>query len=144
MDIEFRIMKISMYVELIKLWEDNESIRLSIGDSKTELETYLKRNRGFSYVCVDKTKNVIAGSVLCGHDGRRGFIYHLAVSKNYRNKNIGRSLIQKGTDKLKRSGIRRCILMVDAVNEPAKKFWLNAGWKRRSDLEMFSLDLTNE
>lgn len=142
MDIAFRMMKISMYEELVNLWKNNEGIRLSTGDSKDELDKYLKRNKGMSYVCIDKNKNKIVGSLLCGHDGRRGYIYHLAVSKNCRNKNIGRSLIQKGIVKLKRSGIRRCILMVDVVNESAKNFWLNAGWKRRTDLEMFSLDLS--
>ena len=141
MEITFRIMKISMYEELVNLWKNNEGIRLSIGDTKDELGKYLERNKGMSYVCIDKNENKIAGSILCGHDGRRGYIYHLAVSKKFRKNNIAKSLIERCLAKLKRSGIRRCILMADNVNISAKKFWLNAGWSRRTDLEMFSLDL---
>ncbi len=141
MEIAFRIMKISMYEELVTLWKNNEGIRLSIGDTKDELDKYLRRNKGMSYVCIDKNKNKIAGSILCGHDGRRGYIYHLAVSKKFRKNNIAKSMIERSLAELKRHGIRRCILMVDSVNVSAKKFWLNAGWRRRTDLEMFSLDL---
>lgn len=141
MEITFRIMKISMYEELVNLWKNNEGIRLSIGDTKDELGKYIERNKGMSYVCIDKNENKIAGSILCGHDGRRGYIYHLAVSKKFRKNNIAKSLIERCLAKLKRSGIRRCILMADNVNISAKKFWLNAGWSRRTDLEMFSLDL---
>ncbi|MBK6538258.1 MAG: GNAT family N-acetyltransferase [Ignavibacteria bacterium] len=141
MDIAFKVMKISMYEELVNLWKNNEGIRLSVGDTKDELDKYLKRNRGMSYVCIDKNQNKIAGSILCGHDGRRGYIYHLAVSKKFRKNNIAKSLIERSLSKLKKSGIRRCILMVDDLNISAKDFWLNAGWRRRTDLEMFSLDI---
>lgn len=141
MDLAYRIMKISMYEELVNLWKNNEGIRLSIGDSKDELDKYLRRNNDMSYVCIEKNKNKIVGSLLCGHDGRRGYVYHLAVSKNYRHNNIAGSLIRKCLAKLKGSGIRRCILMVDNENVSAKNFWINAGWKSRTDLEMFSVDL---
>ncbi len=130
-----------MYEELVNLWKNNEGIRLSVGDTKDELDKYLKRNRVMSYVCIDKNQNKIAGSILCGHDGRRGYIYHLAVSKKFRKNNIAKSLIERSLSKLKTSGIRRCILMVDDLNISAKDFWLNAGWRRRTDLEMFSLDI---
>ena len=106
MDIAFKVMKISMYEELVNLWKNNEGIRLSVGDTKDELDKYLKRNRGMSYVCFDKNQNKIAGSILCGHDGRRGYIYHLAVSKKFRKNNIAKSLIERSLSKLKKSGIQ--------------------------------------
>ena len=70
-------------VQKIKnFWETTDGIKLTIGDSKEELESYLKRNKGMSFIC--KNKDDLIGTILCGHDGRRGFIYHLAVHKDYR------------------------------------------------------------
>ena len=33
--------------------------------------------------------------LFCGHDGRRGYIYHVAVDENYRRKGIGRNWWQR-------------------------------------------------
>ncbi|MFV0342594.1 MAG: GNAT family N-acetyltransferase [Anaerocolumna sp.] len=44
------------------------------------------------FVAEDSGK--IIGVILCGHDGRRGFIYHTAVHVNYRNQGIARNLVK--------------------------------------------------
>lgn len=84
---------------------------------------------------------MIIGTILCGHDGRRGFIYHLAVDKNYRNMSIAKTLIGKSIKVLRSQGIKRCMLMADNINESAKSFWTNMKWRKRDDLQMFSIDL---
>lgn len=122
-----------------KFWECTDGIKLTIGDSENEFESFLKRNKGMSFICKDKS--ILIGTILCGHDGRRGFIYHLAVDKNYRNMSIAKTLINKSITQLKSQGIKRCMLMADSINENAKSFWIKMQWRKRDDLQMFSIDL---
>lgn len=137
----YKEIKISQFKNLIEFWKQNEEIELTIGDSKDSLKNYLNRNSGMSYVCIDKKGKKIIGTILCGHDGRRGFIYHLAVSKKYRNKSIGKTLIKLSLSKLKSEGIKRCIIMVNDVNKSGKNFWEKIGWKKRNELVMYSYNL---
>ncbi len=74
-------MNIGNYEEVYELWKQSEDIELTIEDSKESLGNYLNRNPETSFVCIEKTSRVLTGTILCGHDGRRGFIYHLAVRK---------------------------------------------------------------
>lgn len=136
---EYKPMIIKIYKELIEFWKSVDKINLTIGDSEKQLDIYLKRNNGMSFVCMNENK--IIGTILCGHDGRRGFIYHLAVSEDFRNKNIAANLISLSIEKLKSEDIQRCMIMVDNINQPAKKFWEHSGWNCRSDLILFSKDL---
>lgn len=133
-------MKISHYKNLIMFWKQCKEIELTIGDSKDSLKNYLKRNPGMSYVCIDKNGKII-GTILCGHDGRRGFIYHLAVSKKYRNKSIGKTLTDLSLTKLKSAGIKRCMIMVIDENKSGKDYWEKTGWKKRNELILYSYNL---
>ncbi|MFZ1322621.1 MAG: GNAT family N-acetyltransferase [Ignavibacteria bacterium] len=132
-------MDISYFEKIKNFWETTDGIKLTIGDSKEELESYLKRNKGMSFIC--KNKDDLIGTILCGHDGRRGFIYHLAVHKDYRKENIATTLIEMSLDQLRSAGIKRCMIMADEVNESGKSFWLKMNWRKRDDLKMFSIDL---
>jgi ribosomal protein S18 acetylase RimI-like enzyme len=134
-------MNIDHYESALELWKQTEEIILTIGDSKDALNFYLRCNPGLSFVCIDKENNSLVGTILCGHDGRRGFIYHLAVKKEYRNRSISKKLLSLSLAKLKQEGIDRCITMVKDFNESAGKFWQNAGWTERKDLMMYSIDL---
>ncbi len=122
------------------LWAATDGVGVSVGDSREEIGTYLTRNPGMSFVCLDEAEQVI-GTVLGGHDGRRGLIYHLAVAKDHRGKGIGRALIDRSLAAIKASGIARGILMVKADNAEGAAFWKHAGWQRREDLKMYSRDL---
>lgn len=62
-----------------KLSTDADGIEIAEGDGSQELAGYLARNPGLSTVAADDHGNLI-GAVLCGHDGRRGFVYRLAVA----------------------------------------------------------------
>jgi ribosomal protein S18 acetylase RimI-like enzyme len=122
------------------LWSQTEEIELTAGDSMEHLKKYLERNPGMSFVCVDEEKNKIVGTILSGHDGRRGFIYHRAVEKNHRRKGIADKLISMSVNALRKEGIQRCSLMVKRANREAYSFWEANGWRLRTDLDMFSKD----
>ncbi len=79
--------------EVLALWQATEGVGLSEGDTKDELAAYLLRNPGLSLVACRDGR--IVGAVLCGHDGRRGCLYHLAVAIPHRHLGIGRALERK-------------------------------------------------
>ncbi|MBK8981004.1 MAG: GNAT family N-acetyltransferase [Ignavibacteria bacterium] len=128
------------HFDLVKgIWERTDGIKLTIGDTEDEFGSYLKRNKGMSFICKDG--RIIVGTILCGHDGRRGFIYHLAVHKDYRRRKIADKLIKLSLKQLRTHGLKRCMLMADNINESAKSFWTKMKWRKRDDLQMFSIDL---
>lgn len=137
--LDYREMTVCDYDNCIAIWKQTEGMGFLESDTKESLELYLKRNPGMSFVCY-KEKELI-GTVLGGHDGRRGYIYHLAVAKNFRGNSIGKNLTDLSLEKIKDAGIKRCIIMLKSDNEENGKFWLKLGFERREDLNMFSLDL---
>lgn len=140
-ELQYIPMTLEHFNDAYTLWEKSEGIILTIGDTKESLSKYLSRNLGVSFVCIDKNSSRLIGTVLGGHDGRRGFIYHLAVDNNYRNKSIGRDLVEKSIEALKSKGIERCIIMVKNGNEEGEMFWKKIGWQKRDDLIMYSVNL---
>lgn len=124
------------YQEVFELWKDGEGIGLSNADSKENIYRFLERNPSLSFVAVQNGK--IVGTILCGHDGRRGYIYHLFVAELYRNKGLGRRLVNKSLEKLKEQRIDKCHLFVFDQNELGKDFWINSGWTLREDIVIMS------
>ena len=139
--LEYIEMSDSHYDESYEIWKLSDGVDLTLGDSREAVNVYLNHNPGMSFICKDNGKDKIVGTILCGHDGRRGYIYHLAVLDEYRGKGIAKELIQLSFTKLKDEGIERCIIMVKDFNESGNEFWINAGWDRRKELIMFSKDI---
>jgi ribosomal protein S18 acetylase RimI-like enzyme len=133
---EIREMTIDDYDSSITLWRVTEGMWLSEADSRDSIAYYLNRNPEMSFVCVDDEK--IIGTVLCGHDGRRGYMYHVAVDLEYRGKSIAKKLVSCSLDKLKLAGITKCHLMVIDNNEIGNRFWTQSGWQRRSGIVLYS------
>ena len=135
----YREMRIDDYSAAYKLWENTEGMGLSAADSKQEITRYLNRNPGLSQICED-VNGSIAGTALCGHDGRRGFLYHVAVSKSHRGQGIGRELVRRCLNKLHEEGIAKCHLMVIGDNELGQEFWRGLGWLYRDGIALYSKD----
>jgi ribosomal protein S18 acetylase RimI-like enzyme len=81
---------------------------------------------------------IIVGAVLCGTDGRRGYLHHLAVHPKHRRQGIGRGLVERSLRALQQVGIDKCHLMVLANNQDARDFWHRIGWKARPDVDLMS------
>jgi len=129
-------MQASDYDEVMALWKSTEGITTDLSDSRSAIEAYLARNPGMSFVA--RSEGSIVAAVLGGHDGRRGFLHHLAVAPAYRGQGTGRLLSEHVLSALKRLGILKCHLFVHAANRPGVTFWSNRGWTRRKDLELFT------
>ncbi|CAH1195077.1 Acetyltransferase YpeA [Paenibacillus allorhizoplanae] len=131
-----REMTINDYEQMIELWSGIQGLALSDADSKENINMYLVRNKGLSYVF--EHNNEIVGTILCGHDGRRGFIYHVAVSPAFRKQKIGNSLVQTSLDKLSKESIHKCHIFVIEDNSVGNHFWTSMGWEKRSGFYVYS------
>jgi N-acetylglutamate synthase len=139
MDYHIREMTLNDYEKMFDLWKNTQGMGISSSDSKENIDVFLKRNPELSFIA--ELENNIIGTIMCSHDGRRGFIYHLAVSTNFRLKGIGKSLISKSLEKLKKLGIIKCHLFVKKNNLPGLDFWEKNGWTKRDDIVSFSKEL---
>ncbi len=81
------------------------------------------------------------GAALCGHDGRRGYIHHLAVAASHRKKGMGRELAARCMGTVRNAGIEKCHLFVFQRNKDGKAFWEKIGWTLRGDIQVASKEL---
>ncbi len=136
-------MKISNYEDIFKLWTSTTGMGLrNLDDSKEGIDKFLRRNPTTNFIAEEDSK--IVGSILCGHDGRRGYIYHTAVDMRYRGKGIGKKLVNSVINALKREGINKAALVVFTNNEVGNGFWRSIGWEKREDLNYYNLSFKNE
>ena len=88
-----RVMTPEDYDAVYALWMSIHGFGIrSMDDSREGIEIFLKRNPTTSAVDVEDGK--IVGAVLCGHDGRRGCLYHVCVSEQYRRHGIGKKMVE--------------------------------------------------
>src|SRR5688572_30864431 len=95
----FRRFRASDYPAVLRLWRRAKGVEVAEGDDRAGVLAYLKRNPGLSQVALARGR--IVGAMLCGHDGRRGLIYHLAVSPRHQGFGVGRRLVEIGVAGLK-------------------------------------------
>ncbi len=127
------------YAEAYALWQATPGIGLSAVDEPAPIAAYLKHNPGFSFVA--RTPERLVGAALCGTDGRRGYLHHLAVAADFRRQGAGLALVEHCLGSLKAAGIAKCHLFVFAGNTQGRAFWEQVGWRLRSDLVIMSKDL---
>ncbi len=127
------------YDAAIALWKSSDGIGLSQADSPQNVERFLSQNRGLS--CVAEEDGILVGAVLCGCDGRRGFLHHLAVLPAHRRRGVGKALVDRCLCALGAIGIRKCHIFVLADNEEGKRFWKRTGWEERTTLVVMSHDV---
>lgn len=127
-------MTLADYDEVLQLWQNSEGVGLSESDTREEIGRFLKRNRGMSFVA--RAGADLVGAVLCGHDGRRACLYHLAIAPTHRRNGLGTKLVSRCVVELKRAGISRCNVFFYANNASGERFWRKNGWKKRSELCM--------
>ncbi len=134
---EIRSMTIEDYDEIFSMWQITSKRALTGADSKENIEKYLIRNEGMSQVAVENGR--IVGTVLAGHDGRRGFIHHMAVLPEYRRKHIGHKLAVEAIRKIAADGIEKTHIFCYQDNLTGQNFWTSLGFEKRGDLFVYSI-----
>jgi ribosomal protein S18 acetylase RimI-like enzyme len=127
MSVTTREFVLADYDRAVALWCEVEGVEICEGDSRAEIAGYLERNPGLSRVAEEN--GTIAGAALCGHDGRRGWIYHLAVAAAHRGKGVGKLLLDDCVRGLRAAGVKRAIILVAGDNFPGQEFWIRNGWE---------------
>lgn len=121
------------YESAFQLWANTPGMGLNTTDDSREgILRYIKRNPSTCFVA--ENEGVIVGTILAGHDGRRGFIYHLAVHPEHRHAGIGTALTQRAMEALEQEGIHKVALVVFEGNDGGNAFWEKQGFLKRDDL----------
>ncbi len=136
MSIQISEMTAEDYEEALALWKRCPGMGLSDADEKVPLTRFLERNPGLSTIARDGA--LLVGTCLCGSDGRRGYLYHLAVDPDYRRRGIGRDLVASVFVKLRDLDIHKCHIMVYGTNEVGLAFWQQDGWVTRPEIVLMS------
>ena len=134
MDVTVSAMTTSDLQAVLGLWAQTEGVGLNESDTPEQLRAFLDRNPGLSLVARDGQQ--LVGAVLCGHDGRRGYLNHLAVLAEYRGHGLGRRMVETCLVALEVLGILKCNIFLYADNIPGQQFWNRCGWTERSDLRV--------
>ena len=138
-----RTMTIDDYDEVRSLWLTIKGFGIrSVDDSREGVETFLKRNPTSSVVAIEDGK--IVGSILCGHDGRRGCLYHVCVAKDYRMRGIGKEMVVFCMNALKAEHINKVSLIAFTKNDIGNAFWKRIGWTKREDLNYYDFTLNED
>jgi ribosomal protein S18 acetylase RimI-like enzyme len=126
-NINTREFSINDYDAVFQLWQRVEGLEVAEGDDREGVAQFVTRNPGLSRVATDGS--TVVGVVMCGHDGRRGHIYHLAVDAAYRRYGLAKRLVQECLDGLRQAGVVRAIILVADNNLAGAEFWKRAGWE---------------
>ena len=130
---EIRNMRLDDYDSVYALWLSCPGMGLNnLDDSREGIAKYLARNPDTCFVA-EEQGNII-GAILTGHDGRRGYISHTAVSPAHQRQGIGKQMVENALNALKAQGINKVNLVVFAHNEKGNAFWEKMGFTQRSDL----------
>ena len=137
--IDTREFTIPDYDAAVHIWQRVEGVEIAEGDDRKGIAEFLARNPGLSRVAIDGP--AIVGVALCGHDGRRGHIYHLAVDPAYQGRGLGKRLLSECLDGLRSVRVQRVIILVADDNQRGSEFWKRYGWEEIPGAIPMGIDL---
>lgn len=121
--------------EVLELWAKTVGVGLNQSDNVPALCRFLARNPDLSRIA--REDQILVAAVLCGHDGRRGFLYHLAVAPEHRRRGLGKELVERCLASLAAQGIQKCNALVYCHNASGRRFWEQMGFRTRDDLDFW-------
>ena len=149
-EITVRAMTPADYDGVKALWLTIEGFAIrSIDDSREGVERFLSRNPGLSVVAIENTSDQsaegsVVGAILCGHDGRRGCLYHVCVRDDHRRRGIGKAMVIHCMNALRAEHINKVSLIAFTRNDVGNAFWREIGWTKREDLNYYDFTLNEE
>jgi len=135
-----RTMTIEDYDGVRALWMTIKGFAIrSVDDSREGVELFIKRNPTTSVVA--ELDGRIVGAILCGHDGRRGCLYHVCVAQEFRMQGIGKAMVVRAMEALRAEKINKVSLIAFTSNDIGNAFWKQIGWTKREDLNYYDFTL---
>ena len=113
-------------------------MRPSDGPEATALK--LERDPGLFLVARDGD-GAIVGTVMGGWDGRRAYVYHLAVLPERLRAGIGSRLMDELEERLRRLGAVKAKLQILTDNEASRAFFERRGYLYETDCEPWGKEL---
>ena len=71
----------------------------------------------------------LVATVMVGHDGHRGWVYYLAVTRGHRRRGLGRRMMQEAESWLRERGAVKLNSMVRSGNTEALGFYQQLGYE---------------
>lgn len=140
---QIRVMTIDDYDNVHKLWMSIKGFAIrSVDDSREGVERFIRRNPTTSVVAIEDQQ--VVGAILCGHDGRRGCLYHVCVHPDHRRRGIGKAMVVSCMNALKKEKISKVSLIAFTKNDIGNAFWNTIGWTRREDLNYYDFVLNED
>ena len=140
---DIRVMTIGDYEKVYGLWRTIRGFGIrSVDDSREGIERFLRRNPTTSITAWDGEE--LIGAILCGHDGRRGCLYHVCVRRDYRMRGIGKAMVVYAMNALKEEQISKVSLIAFTKNDVGNAFWNRIGWTKRLDLNYYDFVLNEK
>lgn len=139
---DLRPMTVVDIPDALRLWCGMKGISLFASDSSEGITQYLNRNPNLSVVC--RLNGEVVGASMAGHDGRRGYLHHVAVVQGCRLRGIGRAMVEWCLARLMAEGIGRCHILVEADNIDGMRFWKHLGWETRPQVQLLSFTMDAE
>ncbi len=137
---DIRVMTIGDYEKVYGLWRTIKGFGIrSMDDSREGVERFLRRNPTTSITAWEG--ELLIGAILCGHDGRRGCLYHVCVRKGYRRQGVGKAMVVACMEALKAEKINKVSLIAFTKNDIGNAFWNRIGWTKRQDLNYYDFSL---
>jgi ribosomal protein S18 acetylase RimI-like enzyme len=135
--VQIKELTLEMWPQVLALMGRTPGICVREADSAERVAAYLERNPGMSFAALHDGR--VVGCAMCGHDGRRGYLHHVVVEPEHRRAGVATALVERCLGRLGEAGIAKCHLDVLTTNEQGKAFWARRGWRRRDDVQKFSI-----
>jgi ribosomal protein S18 acetylase RimI-like enzyme len=135
---KIREFEINDYSIVRDLWKAAGLI-LRPGDELEDVKLKLQRDPDLFLVAEQNDR--IVGSVIGGWDGRRGWIYHLAVVPEHQRKGVGLGLVREVENRLLAKGAKKVNAQVYKWNEKSSEFFKAIGYEAQPDLMMIGKQL---
>lgn len=138
-----RTMREEDYDAVRDLWMSIHRFRIrSIDDSREGVVRFIRRNPTTSVVA--EMNGEIVGTILCGHDGRQGYFYHVCVREDVRKRGIGKAMATAAMLALKKEHINKVMLVAFKDNSVGNAFWRDEGWTEVGDFNQYEFVLNEE
>lgn len=137
-NIMYRSLKKEDIKNVLDFWDNSPGVYLHKNgeDTLDGISIYLDRNPGFSFIA--EVDGQIVGAILCGHDGRRGIIHHLAVDNKYARSGIGKKLLRLSIEQLRANHIKKSMLFILKENDIGESFYKSLYWKEEDGVKVYA------
>lgn len=125
---EIREFGMADYDAVVELWS-SAGIRQNVGDDRSSIAQLLARDSGLLLVALNDGE--LVGSVIGAFDGRRGWIYHLAVSPRHQRQSTGKALLEAVEGRLRELGCPKANLLIESDNAGVQAFYERLGYDQK-------------